>query len=130
MSTAYAHVLVAHGSTSLRWRAPFEVLAQTLAACDPSRIVALCYLEKCTPTVSTVLDDLYRQGCRTLRVSPLFLSSGRHLDHDLPHLLTAWLDYHTDARLEVDPALGEQAAILSALAHALCAQPTAVYRPS
>ncbi|WP_297393929.1 CbiX/SirB N-terminal domain-containing protein [Acidiferrobacter sp.] len=114
------HLLVAHGSSDARWRAPFEELARQLAVRHPACLVALSYLEKCPPDVPAALADLYYRGCRHIRVSPLFLSHGAHLTRDLPDLLCAFSDRHPDLVLVCDPALGErpdfQAALLAVLA--------------
>ncbi|WP_298138185.1 CbiX/SirB N-terminal domain-containing protein [Acidiferrobacter sp.] len=115
MMRATGHLLVAHGSPDARWRAPFEELARRLAQRDPKCPVALAYLERCAPDVPTVLADLYRRGCRHIRVSPLFLSHGRHLAHDLPELLAAAKVRHPDLSITCLGALGERGDFLSAL---------------
>jgi len=108
-------LLIAHGSSNARWRVPFETMTHALATRHPGRAIRLCYLEKSQPDVPTALDDLYRQGCRRLRVSPLFISHGRHLEHDLPRLLDAYRQKRPDVFIEAEEALGEQRPFLHSL---------------
>lgn len=113
--TARAHLLVAHGSSHSRWRMPFEKIAEALEAQHPERTVRLCYLEKWQPDVTTALEDLYQQGWRRLRLSPLFLSRGRHLETDLPKILNAFLAQRPDLLIDTEDALGEQRHFVQAL---------------
>ncbi len=109
------HLLVAHGSSDTRWRAPFEELARRLACRHPACPVVLSYLERGAPDVPRALSDLYHRGCRQIRVSPLFLSHGRHLQHDLPDLLADARRRHPDLIIVCAPALGERQDFLAAL---------------
>lgn len=110
-----AHLLVAHGSSNARWRMPFEEVARALEARHPERVVRLCYLEKWPPDVTTALEDLYEQGWRCLRLSPLFLSRGRHLETDLPQILNTFLARRPDCSITIEDALGEQRGFVQAL---------------
>lgn len=115
MSSQSAHLLVAHGSSNTRWRTPFEKVAKALEAQHPERTVRLCYLEKWQPDVTTALEELYQQGWRRLRLSPLFLSRGRHLETDLPEILKAYLERRPDFLIRTEDALGEQSDFVQAL---------------
>lgn len=117
--TACAHLLVAHGSSNTRWRMPFEKVAEALEAQHPERTVRLCYLEKWQPDVASALEDLYQEGWRRLRLSPLFLSRGRHLETDLPKILNAFLARRPDVLIHTEEALGEQSEFVQALTHLL-----------
>lgn len=107
MNVITAHLLVAHGSSHARWRKPFEAIAMGLSERHPKRLIRLCYLEKWTPDVPTTVGELYQKGCRHLRVSPLFLSSGRHLEKDLPDILSVCLRPRPDLVVIAEPPLGE-----------------------
>ncbi len=115
VSDGAGHLLVAHGSTDGRWRAPFEELSRRLAARHPTRPVALSYLEKCLPDVPNALHELYHRGCRRIRVTPLFLSHGRHLERDLPDLLAEARRRYPDLLIVCEPALAERPEFLAAL---------------
>lgn len=107
MNTVAGHLLVAHGSSHARWRRPFEAVATGLSGRHPERLIRLCYLEKWAPDVPAAIEDLYQKGCRHLRVSPLFLSSGRHLEKDLPEVLATCLRPRPDLVITAEPPLGE-----------------------
>lgn len=122
------HILVAHGSANPRWRAPFEAIADALSQRSPDQIVHLCYLEKWQPTVPEAVNDLHQKGCRQIHISPLFLSSGRHLEEDLPRILATCLPYYPDLTLSTGPALGEQDTFLTAILNILSKPPTPIPR--
>ncbi len=115
VSDEAGHLLVAHGSTDGRWRAPFEELSRRLAERHPARPVILSYLEKCLPDVPGALQELSRRGCRRIRVTPLFLSHGRHLERDLPDLLVDARLRHPHLVIVCEPALAERPDFVAAL---------------
>lgn len=119
MNGLTGHLLVAHGSGHARWRRPFEAIATGLSGRHSERLIRLCYLEKWTPDVPAAVDDLYQNGCRHLRVSPLFLSSGRHLEKDLPEILSACLRPRPDLVVTVEPPLGEYESVVKAVLEVL-----------
>jgi sirohydrochlorin cobaltochelatase len=111
-----AIVLFAHGSRDADWAKPFERIAALLKRALPEREVRLAYLEHMTPTLADSLAGLPDLGVRRVQVVPLFFGLGGHLKQDLPRLVAA-----ADRRLEVrvEPPLGEQPAIIEAIAEAI-----------
>ncbi len=110
-----AHILLAHGSRNAEWRRPFEVLAARFGERHPERCVLLCYLEIWTPDLPQTIARTYAEGVRQFRISPLFWSSGRHLQEDLPLLISELEQRFPDIRISMDEPLGEREPVLAAV---------------
>ncbi len=110
-----AHILLAHGSRNADWRRPFELIAARFGERHPERRVLLCYLEIWAPDLSQTIAGAYVEGVRQFRISPLFWSSGRHLQEDLPRLLSELEQRFPGLRISVDEPLGEREPVLAAV---------------
>ncbi len=111
-----ALILFAHGSRDAQWAQPFEALRAELA---PSYDVELAYLELMAPTLDEAVARLVARGARQVRVVPVFLGQGGHLKRDLPALAQAVRARHPRLELSLEPAIGEQPAVIRALAAAI-----------
>lgn len=111
-----ALVLFAHGAREPAWARPFERLQQMLQAGPPPCIVELAFLECMTPTLEEVADRLAAQGIRHILVVPVFMSAGRHLRRDLPHLLDRLRQRHPGIDFQATPPVGEMETVLAAMA--------------
>ncbi|MGE4530050.1 MAG: sirohydrochlorin chelatase [Acidithiobacillus sp.] len=112
-------LLLAHGSRNPQWRLPFEYIAAHLQARVPERRIVLCYLEMWSPGLGDALRECYALGLRQYRISPLFWSSGRHLQEDLPAMVQQLKHELPDCNIQVDGPLGETEIILQAALQAL-----------
>ena len=111
-----AIVLFAHGSRDPEWARPFEAIARALSEDSP---VGLAYLEQMKPDLAEAVAALAAAGARSIRVVPLFLGSGAHVKHDLPRLVAAAREAHAGLQLTLEPPIGEQPAVLAAIARAI-----------
>lgn len=111
-------ILFAHGARDPRWAAPFEDLALRVARGRPGLAVRLAYLEFMAPDLATAAAELVAAGCSRVDLVPVFLGSGGHVRKDLPQLLLALRERHAGTRFALHAALGEQAAVLQAMADA------------
>ncbi|UVA80763.1 sirohydrochlorin chelatase [Pandoraea commovens] len=109
-------VLFAHGSRDPRWAEPFERLRDKLIAQRPDADVRLAFLELMTPNLADAVADLVSQGCRDVTVVPVFLGQGGHVRRDLPLLADACRSAHPGITLRLSAAVGEDDAVLQALA--------------
>ncbi|VVE06020.1 sirohydrochlorin chelatase [Pandoraea anhela] len=109
-------VLFAHGSRDPRWAEPFERLRDKLVALRPDADVRLAFLELMTPSLADAVDALAAQGSADITVVPVFLGQGGHIRRDLPVLVDACRNTHADVTLRVSAAIGEDDAVLQALA--------------
>ncbi|MCI3203917.1 MULTISPECIES: CbiX/SirB N-terminal domain-containing protein [Pandoraea] len=109
-------VLFAHGSRDPRWAEPFERLRDQLIAQRPDANVSLAFLELMTPSLADAVDALVAQGSADITVVPVFLGQGGHVRRDLPVLVDACRAAHPGVTLRVSAAIGEDAAVIQALA--------------
>ena len=96
-------ILVAHGSRDARWREPFERVARELAA---ELRVELAFLELSPPTFPDAVARAVASGARELRVLPLLLAGGAHVERDLPALVDAARAAHPAAKFSLLTPLG------------------------
>jgi sirohydrochlorin cobaltochelatase len=98
---------MAHGSQDPRWRAPFEALARKLSHELGEGRIALAYMEFAGPTLMDVARDAARDGTPALRILPLFLAAGAHVDRDIPSQVDAVREQFRQLHIEVLPPVGE-----------------------
>jgi sirohydrochlorin cobaltochelatase len=113
-----AIVLFAHGARDVRWAEPFEAVAARLRAGAPAATVRLAFLELMTPSLADAVATLAAEGATRIDVVPLFLGTGGHLRQDLPRLLDPVRAAHPALALHLHPAIGEQPAVIEAMARA------------
>jgi sirohydrochlorin cobaltochelatase len=109
-------VLFAHGARDARWREPFERLARKVAQRRPEVALRLAFLEFMSPDLAAAVDDLVARGCTRIRIVPVFLGQGGHLREDLPAIVARVRARHAQVALEVMEAVGEDDAVLDAIA--------------
>ena len=111
-------ILFAHGSRDRDWARPFQQLAETLGK-KLDRPVELAYLEFMEPTLDQAIAALARKGVDAIRVVPVFLGQGGHLKEDLPRLAASAGQKYPQMKIELAPAIGEQASVIEAIAGAI-----------
>jgi sirohydrochlorin cobaltochelatase len=111
-----ALVLFAHGARAASWAAPFERLRELTAARRPDAAVSLAFLELMTPSLPDEVQALVARGAREVTIVPIFLGQGGHLLRDLPQLVERLRAAHPEVRFSTVPAVGEDPAVLAAMA--------------
>ena len=111
-------LLFAHGARDPRWAEPFEAVAAAARRHQPDWSVQLAFLEFMTPTLLAAGQSLAAAGCTRVDVVPLFLGAGGHVRKDLPLLLDELRSAHSGVRWQLQRAIGEQAGVVDAMAHA------------
>ncbi|MDQ2927413.1 MAG: CbiX/SirB N-terminal domain-containing protein [Caldimonas sp.] len=114
-----AIVLFAHGARDARWAEPFIAIATKLRAAAPGLRVELAFLELMAPDLETALAALASEGSTRVDIVPLFLGTGGHLRSDLPPLIARSRAAHAGLDIRLHPAIGENAAVIDAIAAAL-----------
>ena len=116
-------VLMAHGSSDPRWRAPFEALLERLIPLfsAQNQQVALCYMERAQPTLEGVLEAAAQRTTGPLKVVvlPLFMAAGAHYSEDITPLLAQVQAQYPQWHFSLQPPIGEHPktqALLEALA--------------
>ncbi len=77
--------------------------------------VHIAFMELCPPDIPSAVDAAVADGVTRVRILPLFMSSGGHVDHDIAPSLEALRARHPGVRIELLPALGEHPLVLDAL---------------
>ncbi len=103
-------ILIAHGSKDPRWRVPFERLEKALKSDLGENGVHLSYMEFAEPTLMNAAKKAVKSGTRKIRVLPLFMAGGAHLDHDIPPMVSAVRSEFPDVDVELLTPIGEHPA--------------------
>ncbi|KAF1022165.1 MAG: Sirohydrochlorin cobaltochelatase [Paracidovorax wautersii] len=114
--SAPALILFGHGSRDARWAEPMEAVAARTRALRPGVPVACAYLELMQPDLATACAHAVAQGARDVAILPMFLGRGRHAREDLPELVAQQQRAHPQVRFELRTALGEDPAMVEAIA--------------
>ena len=111
-----ALILFAHGARDPRWAAPFERLREIAQAALPGTEVSLAFLELMSPRLPEAVASLVQNGCVKVSLVPVFLGQGGHVLRDLPVLVDELRGTYPSLEISVAPAVGEDAAVLDAIA--------------
>ena len=111
-------VLFAHGARDPRWALPFEAVARRARGSLPDTPVRLAFLELMQPGLAEAVASLAGEGVTDVDVVPLFLGGGGHLRNDLPRLTDAVRSGHPGLNIRLHPAVGEDEAVVEAMAQA------------
>jgi sirohydrochlorin cobaltochelatase len=108
-------ILFAHGARDPRWAEPLNRLRERVARAAPGP-VRVAFLEIMQPDLPAAAAELAAAGCRAVCVVPVFLGQGGHVRRDLAALLEAVSAQHPQIDVRVVPAVGEDEAVIDALA--------------
>jgi sirohydrochlorin cobaltochelatase len=113
-----AIILFAHGSRDPAWQRPMLAVAERIRNCTPSAWVGCAYLELTQPNLPQAVAQAAELGHTHIRILPMFLGVGKHVREDLPGLMAQLRQNHPHVHFDLQPAVGEQNAVLDALAQA------------
>lgn len=109
-------ILLGHGSRDPLWRAPIEAVQARIALAQPQTPCLCAYLELTEPGLAEAADQLIAQGVQQLRITPMFLGTGKHAREDIPRLVADLQARHPDVAVEVQPSVGEDPRLTALLA--------------
>ena len=118
-STALAKkaiILFGHGSRDALWHLPIQAVAERIRITSPSTTVTCAYLELTEPSLGDAAASLINVGVSDITILPMFLGVGRHAREDLPALIVELKQNHPSTVFQVQPAVGENPAVLDLLA--------------
>ena len=113
--TAPALVALAHGSRDPRSSETITALTERVARMRPDLRVESAFLELSDPQVGDVIDRLYAEGHDEIVLVPLLISSAYHANVDIPAVIDAASNRHTDLRIHATDVLGVEAALFDVL---------------
>ncbi len=102
-----ALIVFGHGSRDPLWAETLLALGARLRSALPETDVELAYLEFMRPTLAECVDALWRRGCRSIAVLPVFVGEGSHLRKELPQLVEAARSGREGLSIELLPAMGD-----------------------
>ena len=111
-----AYVLIAHGAREASWAMPLESVRTRIAASRPDVRLELSFMELMAPDLASCVEKLVLEGYQQIRIVPLFLARGGHLMHDIPELVDALRQRHTDVRFDILDPVGEAPSVQQAMA--------------
>ncbi len=100
-------VLLAHGSKNPNWRKPFEKLVSDLKLDVGEENVLLCFMENAAPSLHDAARYLHTRSTKHIRVLPLFMAAGNHLQQDIPTQMEGIKSQFPEFDIEILPAIGE-----------------------
>ena len=113
-------VLFGHGARDVRWREPFERLAEKVRAARGSDAeagpVLLAFLELMEPDLPTAVGELVSDGCSGVTVVPVFFGQGGHVRRDLPEVIERCRRLYPSVEIKCAVAVGEDEGVLDAVA--------------
>jgi len=109
-------VLFAHGARDVRWREPFERLAEKVRAARGAEPVLLAFLELMEPDLPAALEVLVSDGCSVVTVVPVFFGQGGHVRKDLPAVVERCRGLWPGVEIRCAGAVGEDEIVLDAVA--------------
>lgn len=111
-----AIILFGHGSRDALWHLPIQAVAERIRVTSPSTTVTCAYLELTEPSLPDAAASLITTGVSDITILPMFLGVGRHAREDLPALIAELKQNHPSTTFQVQPAVGENPAVLDLLA--------------
>jgi sirohydrochlorin cobaltochelatase len=113
-------VLFAHGARDVRWREPFEKLANKVRAARAADAdagpVLLAFLELMEPGLPAAIGSLVADGCGFVTVVPVFFGQGGHVRKDLPAVIELCRGLYPLTDIRCAGAVGEDDLVLDAVA--------------
>ncbi len=116
LNSKKAIILFGHGSRDALWHLPIQAVAERIRITSPSTTVTCAYLELTEPSLGDAAASLINVGVSDITILPMFLGVGRHAREDLPALIADLKQNHPSTVFQVQPAVGENPAVLDLLA--------------
>jgi sirohydrochlorin cobaltochelatase len=123
-----AIILFAHGSRDPAWADSIEFIAKMmrmqLAEQSEAPRIRIAYLELMQPNLQICVQALADEKVTHIQIIPMFLGLGHHAKEDLPKLVLKLQKENQTVRLDLLPAIGENAVLLQSIAQLLIKQTT------
>lgn len=103
-------ILLAHGSKDPKWSRSFETLVGT---CQGRSILA--YMDFMKPSLFSVVEKLKNHNVNEIKILPLFMSGGGHIDKDIPEQVKELKAKYPSLDFKVLPPIGEHQKLISSM---------------
>jgi sirohydrochlorin ferrochelatase len=108
-------IVFAHGSRVEAANQAVRRVAAQLAELGSFHHVEAAFLELGEPSLPGAVTKLVESGIRTIRVIPYFLTSGTHMERDLPRIVRDIVLENKDLQITVTPPLDTHPGLLEIL---------------
>ena len=108
-------ILIAHGSRDQRWREPFEKLLADIKSGIRDDCIFLAYMDVASPTLHDAVSGAVKRGIKKLRVLPLFMAGGGHVEYDIPVQVEKVKGAFREVEIELLKPVGEIPEVYSAI---------------
>ncbi|MFT5171129.1 MAG: sirohydrochlorin cobaltochelatase [Candidatus Marinamargulisbacteria bacterium] len=105
-NSASALILIVHGSSDDKWCDQFRNWTQQLKKELGKDRVFLAFMEIADPSLEKVVKEEARKGKTEFQVLPIFMSSGGHVDKDIPKLIAEIRRSKPDLSITQLPPIG------------------------
>lgn len=82
--------------------------------------VMCAFLELAAPSIPQAIQDCIDGGATDIVIVPYFLSAGRHVAEDIPHIVKRKQLAYPQVKIELTPYLGAVQGVVDLLAHCAC----------
>lgn len=113
-----ALILFAHGARDPAWAAPLRQVEAQVQAMAEDLYVDLAFMDFIAPKLLDSVHAAIAQGARRIRIAPLFIAQGGHLQYDLPRLFAELEKEWPGVEFVLGRAIGEDLGVIGAMAAA------------
>ncbi len=106
-----ALILLAHGSKDPKWCKSFK----NLVGAGRDLHLHLAYMDLVQPSLISVTEELAKNGTKKIKILPLFMSGGGHVDKDIPELVKELKAKFPKINFEILPAIGEHKKVIASM---------------
>lgn len=107
-----AVLIISHGSHSKKLIIEIRELVEKIKLRSEYEIVNYAFLEITEPDISTGIDECVQQGANEIRIVLNFLNSGRHVDEDIPKIVSEAHKKYPNIPITISDPLGKQEGII------------------
>ena len=107
-----AVLIISHGSRSPKTKMEVQALIDRLQSSGEDIIYECGFLELEEPSIPQGIDRCVERGATNISVILNFLNSGRHVDEDIPEIITECRRRHPAVRIEISQPVGQHPGIV------------------
>ena len=104
-------ILVAHGSKDPKWCKSFE----NFVGAGRDLHLHLAYMDINEPSLFSVTEKLSKNGTKKIKILPLFMSGGGHVDKDIPEQVRGLKIKFPEIDFEILSPIGEHPKVISSM---------------
>ncbi len=105
-------ILLAHGSKDPNWCKSFEKL---IVGAGRDLHLHLAYMDFIQPSLLKVTEELVNKGIENIKILPLFMSGGGHVDKDIPKQVKELKVKFPNINFEILPPIGEHPEVITSM---------------